>query len=104
MSYRLENIEWRCRERYNPPARGFSYRIVMATAVEPSSDPVSSQRRRIRELEVMVAETIVETHDTTTIVFFSPATTGWNIRPATSSRSTPTTFPNWKDLPPSWRT
>ena len=43
----------------------------MATAVEPSSYHVTSQRRRIRELEVMVAETIVETHDTTTIVFFT---------------------------------
>ncbi|MDX1948438.1 MAG: oxidoreductase [Pirellulaceae bacterium] len=29
------------------------------------------QRRRIRELEVMVADTIFETHDTTTIVFFT---------------------------------
>lgn len=32
---------------------------------------LASQRQRIRELEVMVAETIVETHDTTTLVFFT---------------------------------
>jgi ferredoxin-NADP reductase len=41
------------------------------TALDAPSDPIVSQRRRIRELEVMVAETIVETHDTTTIVFFT---------------------------------
>lgn len=32
---------------------------------------LTGQRQRIRELEVMVAETIVETHDTTTLVFFT---------------------------------
>lgn len=32
---------------------------------------VAPNRRRIRELEVMVAETIHETHDTTTLVFFT---------------------------------
>jgi 3-ketosteroid 9alpha-monooxygenase subunit B len=45
--------------------------MTATAALESSSDPIASQRRRIRELEVMVAETIVETHDTTTIVFFT---------------------------------
>ena len=43
----------------------------MSSPLEPPADPIASQRRRIRELEVMVADTIVETHDTTTIVFFT---------------------------------
>jgi ferredoxin-NADP reductase len=43
----------------------------MAAPLEPPADPIASQRRRIRELEVMVADTIVETHDTATIVFFT---------------------------------
>jgi 3-ketosteroid 9alpha-monooxygenase subunit B len=43
----------------------------MSIAVEPVVEQIASQRRRIRELEVMVAETIVETHDTTTIMFFT---------------------------------
>lgn len=43
----------------------------MTTALETPADPIASQRRRIRELEVMVADTIVETHDTTTVVFFT---------------------------------
>jgi 3-ketosteroid 9alpha-monooxygenase subunit B len=43
----------------------------MATLAEHSPEHVASQRRRIRELEVMVADTIIETHDTTTIVFFT---------------------------------
>jgi len=43
----------------------------MSITAEPATDPIASQRRRIRELDVMVAETIVETHDTTTIVFFT---------------------------------
>src|SRR5258706_13981749 len=33
--------------------------------------PAASKRKRIKELEVMVAETIVETHDTSTLVFFT---------------------------------
>src|SRR4051812_31885131 len=37
--------------------------------VEMSEQPVI--RKRIRELEVMVAETIKETHDTTTLVLFT---------------------------------
>jgi 3-ketosteroid 9alpha-monooxygenase subunit B len=49
--------------------------IAMSTTLAPepqhTTEHVVSQRRRIRELEVMVAETIVETHDTTTIVFFT---------------------------------
>lgn len=44
--------------------------MVTATPDVPA-DPIASQRRRIRELEVMVAETIIETHDTTTVVFFT---------------------------------
>jgi 3-ketosteroid 9alpha-monooxygenase subunit B len=40
-------------------------------AIHHTSEHVAAQRRRIRELEVMVAETIVETHDTATIVFFT---------------------------------
>jgi 3-ketosteroid 9alpha-monooxygenase subunit B len=43
----------------------------MTTPAEHSPENVASQRRRIRELEVMVADTIRETHDTTTIVFFT---------------------------------
>jgi 3-ketosteroid 9alpha-monooxygenase subunit B len=43
----------------------------MTPTLEPASDLIASQRRRIREMDVMVAETIVETHDTTTIVFFT---------------------------------
>lgn len=43
----------------------------MTAAIEVTSEAIASQRRRIRELEVMVAETIVETHDTTTIMFFT---------------------------------
>src|SRR5262245_31358109 len=43
----------------------------MATTADSSIEQIASQRRRIRELEVMVAETIVETHDTTTITFFT---------------------------------
>jgi 3-ketosteroid 9alpha-monooxygenase subunit B len=43
----------------------------MTTLSEHSPEHVASQRRRIRELEVMVADTIVETHDTTTIVLFT---------------------------------
>ena len=43
----------------------------MSVAVEAVPEPTASQRRRIRELEVMVAETIIETHDTTTIMFFT---------------------------------
>jgi 3-ketosteroid 9alpha-monooxygenase subunit B len=38
---------------------------------EQAETLVASRRRRIREIEVMVAATIVETHDTTTIVFFT---------------------------------
>src|SRR5215470_5032494 len=41
------------------------------TTAESLPESLPGQRRRIRELEVMVAETIVETHDTTTIVFFT---------------------------------
>lgn len=43
----------------------------MTLDAEHAADPVVSQRRRIRELEVMVADTIAETHDTTTIVLFT---------------------------------
>ena len=35
------------------------------------SDPNSPSSRRIKELEVMVADTIVETPDTTTLVLFT---------------------------------
>ncbi len=42
-----------------------------ASSQTPHSDPLAGQRRRIRELEAMVADTIIETHDTTTIVFFT---------------------------------
>jgi ferredoxin-NADP reductase len=45
--------------------------MSLTAVAENSPDPIAGQRRRIRELEVMVAETIVETHDTTTIVFFT---------------------------------
>src|SRR5215510_273816 len=45
--------------------------MTAPAAIDSSPDPIISQRRRIRELEVMVAETIIETHDTTTIVFFT---------------------------------
>lgn len=43
----------------------------MTSVAELPSEQIASHRRRIRELEVMVAETIVETHDTATIVFFT---------------------------------
>src|SRR5688572_4610328 len=43
----------------------------MTTTAESTTEQIASQRRRIRELEVMVAETIVETHDTATIKFFT---------------------------------
>jgi len=39
--------------------------------VNQPSEPTGEKRKRIRELEVMVAETITETHDTTTIVYFT---------------------------------
>jgi ferredoxin-NADP reductase len=39
--------------------------------LELNHQSLTGQRQRIRELEVMVAETIVETHDTTTLVFFT---------------------------------
>ena len=45
--------------------------LVASTEPQHTTEHVASQRRRIRELEVMVADTIVETHDTTTIVFFT---------------------------------
>lgn len=35
------------------------------------SEPASPARKRIRELEVMVADVLVETHDATTLVFFT---------------------------------
>ncbi len=38
---------------------------------EPAAENTASSRKRIRELEVMVADVIVETHDTTTLVFFT---------------------------------
>lgn len=43
----------------------------MPTAVEHTHEKIASQRRRIRELEVMVADTIIETHDTATIILFT---------------------------------
>jgi 3-ketosteroid 9alpha-monooxygenase subunit B len=43
----------------------------MTTSPNPTADHLAPPRRRIRELDVMVAETIVETHDTRTIVFFT---------------------------------
>jgi 3-ketosteroid 9alpha-monooxygenase subunit B len=39
--------------------------------MEATADEIHPQRKRIRELEVMVADTIVETPDTATIVFFT---------------------------------
>jgi len=45
--------------------------MTATASPEVSADLITSQRRRIRELEVMVAETIVETHDTATIIFFT---------------------------------
>jgi ferredoxin-NADP reductase len=39
--------------------------------MELLEEPVAEKRRRIRELEVMVAQTITETHDTTTLVLFT---------------------------------
>src|SRR2546427_12967900 len=41
----------------------------MSAVSEPA--PVPSQRRRIKEMEVMVADTIVETPDTATLVLFT---------------------------------
>lgn len=43
------------------------------TAVPPQGEPVRAEvpRRRIKELEVMVADVIVETADTTTLVLFT---------------------------------
>src|SRR5919206_991254 len=46
------------------------------TAAEPRSGPApkappAPQRRRIKELEAMVADVVVETHDTVTLVFFT---------------------------------
>lgn len=38
-------------------------------AADPAPEP--AKRRRIRELEVMVADTIADTHDTTTLVLFT---------------------------------
>jgi ferredoxin-NADP reductase len=38
---------------------------------KPAAHEAATQRRRIRELEVMVADTIRETHDTTTLVLFT---------------------------------
>lgn len=38
---------------------------------EQSENASVARRRRIREIEVMVADTIIETHDTTTLVFFT---------------------------------
>lgn len=35
------------------------------------AEPATAARKRIRELEVMVADVIVETHDTSTLVFFT---------------------------------
>lgn len=40
-------------------------------AQDPAAPPAPSPRRRIKEMEVMVAEAIVETPDTTTLVFFT---------------------------------
>lgn len=42
-----------------------------SAAPDVSAVPQAGPRQRIRELEVMVAETIIETHDTTTLVFFT---------------------------------
>ena len=39
--------------------------------VESKAESAATGRKRIRELEVMVADVIVETHDTTTLVFFT---------------------------------
>ncbi|MBL9123699.1 MAG: hypothetical protein JNG90_08710, partial [Planctomycetaceae bacterium] len=41
--------------------------------MSPGTKPESPEtaRKRIRELEVMVADVIVETHDTSTLVFFT---------------------------------
>lgn len=38
---------------------------------EPTTAAAPAKRRRIREMEVMVADVITETHDTTTLVFFT---------------------------------
>jgi ferredoxin-NADP reductase len=43
----------------------------MTALAEHSPDHGAGQRRRIRELEVMVADVLAETHDTTTIVLFT---------------------------------
>jgi ferredoxin-NADP reductase len=43
----------------------------MSHTTEQATEQIVSQRRRIRELEVMVADNIVETHDTTTIILFT---------------------------------
>jgi 3-ketosteroid 9alpha-monooxygenase subunit B len=40
-----------------------------AAQIEDTAEP--TKRRRIRELEVMVADTIADTHDTTTLVLFT---------------------------------
>jgi ferredoxin-NADP reductase len=43
-----------------------------ATAVAPPrSGPAPAPRRKIKELEAMVADVVVETHDTVTLVFFT---------------------------------
>jgi ferredoxin-NADP reductase len=46
---------------------------VVHTAVPAEGEPVRAEvpRRRIKDLEVMVAEVVVETHDTTTLVLFT---------------------------------
>lgn len=55
------------------PARKSAAPKVIDPARKPvdPSEPDKSKRKRIRELEVMVADVIVETHDTTTLVFFT---------------------------------
>lgn len=42
-----------------------------STTESASVESAATSRKRIRELEVMVADVIVETHDTTTLVFFT---------------------------------
>lgn len=46
-------------------------RTPSAKRIEDSTAPDASKRKRIRELEVMVADVITETHDTSTLVFFT---------------------------------
>lgn len=54
-----------CRQGMSPATSG---ELVLD---QPVAETAATRRRRIRELEVMVAEVVQETSDTTTLVFFT---------------------------------